>query len=795
MKKLLFIFFAFVCVSKAIGQFNVSYVGSLEYDLDLSDIWGYEAPDGTEYALVGVRNGLSIVSLADPANPTEVAFVPGPSTIWRDIKTWDHYAYVTNEAGDGLLVVDLSNLPDNFSDADYYYWSPDIPGLGTLSTIHNLYIDEFGYCYLAGANINSGGVIYIDVVTDPWNPSVAGYGPPFYSHDVYARDNKLYSSEIYQGHFGIYDVTDKENPVLLGSQTTEANFTHNTWLSDDGNILFTTDETGNAPVGSYDVSDPANIQTLDQFRPLQTLGEGVIPHNAHVFQDYVIISYYTDGCIILDGSRPDNLIEVGNFDTYLPSNTGFDGAWGAYPFLPSGLILITDIGNGLYVLEPNYVRACWLEGNVKDAVTGFNIVGVNVEIDSDELNQGSTGLDGNFATGQATPGTFNVTFTKVGYFPLTTEAVLENGVVTILDVELEPLSSYSLSGEVVRAIDGNPVAGAKVVVFNDLTTYETSTDATGKFSMPGVLGGNYSVYAGAWGYLHQSADVAIADNQNVVLELEEGYQDDFFADFGWNVTVSTASTGNWEWGVPEGTFLGGTASNPGNDIPSDLGNKCYVTGNGGGGAGDDDVDNGETELQSPVMQLATRYENPVVSYHYWFVNGGGAGNPNDKIVIGVRNGIDDVVLHEIGNSNPAWVKQVDTLSNYIEITDEMYIYFQTGDDQSAGHIVEAALDGFLMSEGDSVTVSASFPQTSLMQVAAAPNPFQSSFVLTYNTGEKTGDYFVELIDVNGRTHFYQKLVDTAGNIEFSSDGLQSGFYFLKLYNNEGMAHTLKIVKE
>ena len=46
----------------------------------------------------------------------------------------------------------------------------------------------------------------------------------------------------------------------------------------------------------------SDIKELDQFRPLATLGDGVVPHNVHVFNDYLIISYYTDGVLIVDGS-------------------------------------------------------------------------------------------------------------------------------------------------------------------------------------------------------------------------------------------------------------------------------------------------------------------------------------------------------------------------------------------------------------------------------------------------------------------------------------------------------------
>ena len=48
--------------------------------------------------------------------------------------------------------------------------------------------------------------------------------------------------------------------------------------------------------------------------------------------------------------------EIGSFDTYLsPSanSAGTDGAWGVYPFLPSGTLLVSDIENGMFLLRKN----------------------------------------------------------------------------------------------------------------------------------------------------------------------------------------------------------------------------------------------------------------------------------------------------------------------------------------------------------------------------------------------------------------------------------------------------------
>ena len=208
-------------------------------------------------------------------------------------------------------------------------------------------------------------------------------------------------------------------------------------MSDDGKVAFTTDEVSDAPVAAYDISDLDNIVELDQYRPIATLGEGVVPHNVHVWEDWLILSYYDDGGIIVDASRPHNLIEVGNFDTFF--GFGFGGAWGAYPFLPSGIVLVTDIANGLFILDATYVRACFLEGHVTDAATSLPISNVTVEIDSEQPNFATTGIEGEYETGQAIPGTFMVTFSAAGYLTQIIEVDLNNGAVTELDVELVPL--------------------------------------------------------------------------------------------------------------------------------------------------------------------------------------------------------------------------------------------------------------------------------------------------------------------------------------------------------------------
>ena len=47
-------------ISPVLGQLNTELLSNLPYGPDLNDVWGYTDDDGTEYALVGLRTGVSV---------------------------------------------------------------------------------------------------------------------------------------------------------------------------------------------------------------------------------------------------------------------------------------------------------------------------------------------------------------------------------------------------------------------------------------------------------------------------------------------------------------------------------------------------------------------------------------------------------------------------------------------------------------------------------------------------------------------------------------------------------------
>jgi choice-of-anchor B domain-containing protein len=438
MKNLLLGLCSLLCFS-ATGQPNKNLTLRKHYsfgNIPLSNICGY-AKNGKEYALVGTYLGMTIIDVTNPSFPVKITDIPGPPSIWREIKVWQDYAYVTTEGGGGLQIVNLGSLPS--SAVLYRSWKGTGDILDQLNTIHALHIDN-GYVYIYGSNIENKGAI-IASLADPWNPVYVGkfnQSPTLngYIHDGFVRNDTLWACHIYAGYFSAIDVSDKTNPVQLAIQETPVRATHNSWLSDNSKVLYTTDEAAYSSLVAYDVSDVNDIRELDR---ITLNNSGSVVHNTHVLNDYTINSWYSDGVVIVDGQRPDNLIVVGHYDTSpLYSGPGYDGCWGVYPYLPSGTIIASDIETGLYIFTPNYVRGCYLEGTVKDSLTNLPLADARIEIiyGSGKITDSSK-TSGIYKTGIADSGYYTVKYSKSGYKSKVFQPLkLSNGVLVEKNVKL-----------------------------------------------------------------------------------------------------------------------------------------------------------------------------------------------------------------------------------------------------------------------------------------------------------------------------------------------------------------------
>jgi choice-of-anchor B domain-containing protein len=317
---------------------------------------------------MGRTNGTSFVEITDPVNPVYLGNLPphtGNST-WRDIKTYADHAFIVSEAGShGMQVFDLTQLcsitapPVTFSETTHYN------GFGNA---HNLVINEdSGYAYGVGTNTCSGGLHMVNI-QNPLSPSNAGcFSADGYTHDAqcvnyHGPDTEHQGKEICLNAnvdtLTIVDVTNKTTPAQL-SRTgyIGSDYTHQGWIAEDHAYFLLDDEGDETGFGHntrtyiWDLADLDNPLLIDNY----TASTAAIDHNLYIKGNYAFEANYRAGLRILDihDIANGNLFEEAYFDIYPGSDSAsFNGAWSNYPYFDSGVVVVSGIEQGLYVLQP-----------------------------------------------------------------------------------------------------------------------------------------------------------------------------------------------------------------------------------------------------------------------------------------------------------------------------------------------------------------------------------------------------------------------------------------------------------
>ncbi|MGI5308586.1 choice-of-anchor B family protein [Rheinheimera sp. WS51] len=384
------------CVDGKAGNFscsNIDLVGHVAL-ADFStrpsaanDIWGHvDLNTGTEYALIGLTNGTAVVNLATPDAPQVTGIIRGSTTSWRDIKVyqyfdqalrrWQAYAYVSSEGSDGIQIIDLTRLPSDISLAATYR--------GVTSS-HNVFISGIDYStntrnsaaapllHIVGQNTQRGAVTTLSLanptqLSPVWQQNTALRSD--YTHDVATleiTDNRAISDckqspcqllfDFNEQEVKLWDASIANEPSKLAQFSyDQASYVHSGWATEDNRYLFVHDELDEV---DFSLKTTLHIFALDDLRNpvLQSVWRGptrAIDHNGFVRGNRYYMSNYQRGLTILDISNPASPIEAGYFDTFLPSDgAAFNGMWGTYPYLPSGVVLGSDINSGLYILADN----------------------------------------------------------------------------------------------------------------------------------------------------------------------------------------------------------------------------------------------------------------------------------------------------------------------------------------------------------------------------------------------------------------------------------------------------------
>lgn len=322
---------------------NCTLLGTHDMHGDYANITGYLAPNGKEYALLGARTGTAVVDCSIPTAPVERGFFAGTNSQWRELQVYRQYCYVVTEGSGGFQIIDLSNA--------------DAPVLlGTFGTqyftnCHTITVDPgTGRVYCNGTN---AGTVVFDASVTPQSPTYVGIatgpGNSNYWHDFHASNGWGYAAMIYNGQLRIVDLTSPLPFPAVSNTTTPSAFTHNAWPNASHTVVATTDERAGGLVKFYDITNKAAPVALGQY----TCNPASIPHNAYIVGNLCHMSWYTEGYRLLDITDPMNPVEVASYDTWPGVSGGFNGAWGVYPFQPSGNIYIMDISTGLYIVRPS----------------------------------------------------------------------------------------------------------------------------------------------------------------------------------------------------------------------------------------------------------------------------------------------------------------------------------------------------------------------------------------------------------------------------------------------------------
>jgi choice-of-anchor B domain-containing protein len=358
----------------------VSAIGG-KRGVQLSDIWGYTDPQtGKEYALVGRVDGTAFVDISDPSRPVYLGELPKTAgargSFWREIKTYKHYAFIVSDVSGnhGMQVFDLDRLrgvktPQTFTHDALYM---------NAHSVHDIVADTVsGFMYLTGSNAGGemcGGGLHMVDVREPLKPKFAGcFSDPQtgrqgtgYTHDAqcvvyHGPTTKYQGRQICFGwnetHLSIADVTDKAHPVAISRATyPNVGYAHQGWLTDDQRYAYEDDEldeieglVDGTRTLIWDVSDLENPVLAGQYVSKNKATD----HNLWLVGNTMYQSNYVSGLRVLDITDRLHPKEVGYFDTHPvgPDEPGFEGTWGNYPFFKSGVVVVSSMTEGLFVLK------------------------------------------------------------------------------------------------------------------------------------------------------------------------------------------------------------------------------------------------------------------------------------------------------------------------------------------------------------------------------------------------------------------------------------------------------------
>ncbi|MEL7020418.1 MAG: choice-of-anchor B family protein [Bacteroidota bacterium] len=352
-----YLLFAQAIEGTMLGHWSDStLVGSFTYDNTYNEIWGI-ARNGHEYAILGSTAGTHVIDVTAPTRPQQAFFIPGQVSngeiIHRDYHEYGDYLYaVADEGFSTLQILDLSQLPEQLPvvyDSDEYF-----------RQAHNIFIDSTRamlYCFATKGGPQQYSALRLYSLANPLRPQYVGQYNRFgnmsvgHVHDGFVRDGIAFLNCGNDG-FALVDFTNPQQPVTLTtlSNYTQSGYNHSGWPSESCGYYYMSDENHNKDIKVVDLTNDCEAEVVHTFDEGLSM-TGTIAHNQVVACNYLYVSYYYNGLRVYDISDPTRPELAMYYDTSSkPLRDSYEGAWGVYPFLPSGNILVSDMQEGLFVM-------------------------------------------------------------------------------------------------------------------------------------------------------------------------------------------------------------------------------------------------------------------------------------------------------------------------------------------------------------------------------------------------------------------------------------------------------------
>jgi len=340
------------------------------YDTD-DNVWSLTISGNYAYLADGY-NGLVIVNIEDPSNPTFVGSYDTDGYPY-DVTISGNYAYVAHYSG--LLAILNIEDPANPTLSGSYDIDDDAENV-TISG---------NYAYVAS---KSEGLIILNI-EDPTNPTLAGsYDTDGSASGVTISGNYAYLADGYNG-LVIVNIEDPSNPTFVGSYDPDTNDEDDLGYANDvtisGDYAYVAD--GRNGLVILNIEDPTNLTWVGSYDPYTDHNEDEevgYAHDVTISGDYAYVADGSDGLVILDIEDPANPTGVGGYDA--DGSTQSVTISGNYAYVADfnyGLMMldIEDPANptlvGSYDTD-GYARSVTISGNyayVADGNSGLVILG------------------------------------------------------------------------------------------------------------------------------------------------------------------------------------------------------------------------------------------------------------------------------------------------------------------------------------------------------------------------------------------------------------------------------------